>query len=115
MVGWSDFLASNDWAQSWHFLAGVAVGVLIVVLFRFAPVWGLALLAAFVAFVLFKEVYIATYIENESANQEVVSATFWFAGGALGGTAALLPPKVGFLTAAAGISLALGLLAFGVV
>jgi hypothetical protein len=115
MVGWSDFLASNWTAQTWHFLVGLALGLLIIVLFRMNPVWGLALLAGFIGFVLLKELYIATYIENESLNQETVSATFWFIGAGLGAGAALLPPKAGLLAAAAGIATVVGLLAIGVI
>jgi hypothetical protein len=115
MVGWSDFLSASPAAQEWHFALGVAVGLLVVVLFRYSPVWGGVLLGAFIAFVLAKEFWIATYIENESFNEEGVSMTFWFTGAVLGAGAALLPPKAGVVAAVAGLSIVLSLLAFGVI
>jgi lipid-A-disaccharide synthase-like uncharacterized protein len=115
MVAWSDFLSANPDAQVWHFVLGVAIGLLVVVVFRINPYVSAALLAGFVAFVIAKEWWIATYIENETANQEAVSITFWALGGGLGMVLGVLPKKVTFITAAVLIPMVIGLLLAGVV
>ena len=116
MVGWSDFLSAAPDAQIWHFVLGLAVGILVVVLVRLNPYIGVTVLAGFVAFVIIKEVWIASVFENETANMELVSLTFWYVGGAFGALVGVLGPKpISTLVAGAGITLVVILLLTGII